>query len=173
VIEIVSYESTWPAAFENERGRLSSALGPLAKRIEHHGSTAVSGLAAKPIIDIQVSVACLDPLDRFVEVLSPIGYVHVTHRDDERCPFFHRPAEWPHSHHVHLVVAGSDDERRTLAFRDYLRRHPETAAEYAALKHRLSALHEGTSFASREAYTAGKAEFVIRVTAMALREADA
>jgi mono/diheme cytochrome c family protein len=56
-----------------------------------------------------------------------IGYAHVPHPDDSFCPFFRRPRQWPHSHHVHVVRAGDAEERRTLAFRDYLRAHPETA----------------------------------------------
>jgi GrpB-like predicted nucleotidyltransferase (UPF0157 family) len=160
----------WPAAFEKERRRLSLVLGSLAVRIEHHGSTAVSGLAAKPIIDVQVSVTSLRPLAPFAEALSLLGYVHVPHPDDERCPFFHRPASWPHTHHVHLVATGSDEERRTLAFRDYLRQHPDTATEYERVKLKLAALHDGDSFASREAYAAGKTEFVARVTALALHQ---
>src|SRR5689334_18382943 len=109
-------------------------LGALALRIDHHGSTAVPGLRAKPIIDIQVSVASLQPLSRFSERLAVIGYSHVPHPDDAFCPFFHRPSEWPHTHHVHLVQRGGAEERRTLAFRDYLRAHPSVAREYERLK---------------------------------------
>ncbi|HEV3139037.1 MAG TPA: GrpB family protein, partial [Vicinamibacterales bacterium] len=119
--ELLPYDSRWPAAFDAEAVRLRGALGPLALRIEHNGSTAVPGIAAKPVIDIQISVARLQPLAPYRDRLQPIGYVHVPHQDDSFCPFFHRPARWPHSHHVHLVEAGGAEERRTLAFRDYLR----------------------------------------------------
>jgi GrpB-like predicted nucleotidyltransferase (UPF0157 family) len=102
-------------------------LGPLAIRIDHNGSTAISGLSAKPIIDIQVSVASLQQLGICGERLGTLGYVHVPHPDDSFCPFFHRPRQWPHSHHVHLVEAGGVEERRTLAFRDYLREHSDVA----------------------------------------------
>jgi GrpB-like predicted nucleotidyltransferase (UPF0157 family) len=173
VIDVAPYDSTWPAAFDVERSRLSAAFGDLALRIEHHGSTAVPGLAAKPIIDIQVSVTAVRPLNPFIKVLSPLGYVHVPHPDDERCPFFHRPARWPHTHHLHLVAAGSDEERGTLAFRDYLRQHPESATEYEMLKRELAAVHDGDSFASREAYAAGKTGFVTRITALAMRRRNA
>ena len=168
MIDVVPYDANWPAAFEDERSRLSLALGPLAVRIEHHGSTAVPGLAAKPVIDIQVSVNTLHPLTPFVAALAPLGYVHVPHPDDERCPFFHRPAAWPHTHHVHFVVAGSDEEAKTLAFRDYLRTHPDIAAEYAALKQALAEHHDGATFAGREAYSAAKGDLVSRITNAAL-----
>src|SRR5690349_19436789 len=120
--------------FAAERERLTAALGGLAMRIEHNGSTSVPGLAAKPIIDIQISVVALTPLSPLVDSLAPLGYVHVPHPDDAFCPFLHRPATWPHSHHVHLVEAGGLEERRTLAFRDYLRAHAAAAREYEQLK---------------------------------------
>lgn len=168
-ITISSYDPRWPGMFADEQFRLASALGSRAHLIEHHGSTAVPGLAAKPIIDIQVSVESLHPLDVFIAALLPLGYVHVPHTDDVRCPFFHRPADWPHTHHVHLVAAGGEEEARTLAFRDYLRSHPEVAAEYEQLKRRLALNADGGTFAGREAYAAAKSAFVERVTRLALQ----
>src|SRR5215471_12195707 len=136
-LEIAPYDPAWPAAFAAERDRLAAVLGDLAIRIDHHGSTAVPGLAAKPVIDIQISVADLGPLAEYAARLARLGYVHVPHPDDAFCPFFHRPAAWPHTHHVHLVESGGIEERRTLAFRDYLREHSDAAREYEALKKRL------------------------------------
>jgi GrpB-like predicted nucleotidyltransferase (UPF0157 family) len=112
---IVPYDVHWPLAFAQERDRIATVLGPLALRIEHHGSTSVVGLAAKPVIDIQVSVAALHPLDRYVAPLSALGYEHVPHEDDDVCPYFHKPKAWPHTHHVHLVTAGGDNELKTPA----------------------------------------------------------
>ena len=166
-IDVVQYNPTWPAAFEEERRRLSRVLGPWAIRIDHHGSTAVPGLAAKPIIDIQISVVALDPLTPFIDALVPLGYVHVAHPDDERCPFLHRPSEWPHTHHLHFVRTGSGEEWATLAFRDYLRSHPDAAAEYGSLKRELATRHRGDTFASREAYAAAKSAFVAHVLSIA------
>src|SRR5262249_9434921 len=152
MIDIVPYDPRWPRDFEIERDRIQGALGSMALRIDHNGSTAVPGLAAKPIIDIQVSVASLEPLDALAAPLAAIGYVHVPSADDSWCQFFHRPASWPHTHHVHLVQAGGEEERRTLAFRDYLRAHPSAAREYEALKRQLAAAHGGADKGSREAY---------------------
>lgn len=168
-IEIVPYDPVWPAAFEAEASRIRGGLGAIALRIDHHGSTAVPGLAAKPIIDIQISVARLQPLTAFAAPLATIGYTHVPHPDDAFCPFFHRPAQWPHTHHVHVVAVGSEDERRTLAFRDYLREHPDTAREYARLKQQLAAHLVGADAESREAYARAKTDFVERVIAGARR----
>src|SRR3954464_12678526 len=110
MIAIVPYDAAWPREFERERDRLEAGLGGLALRIEHNGSTAVPGLAAKPVIDIQVSVARLHPIDQYAPALERLGYVHLPHADDAFAPFFHRPAEWPHTHHVHVVEAGSAEE---------------------------------------------------------------
>ncbi|HEY7191930.1 MAG TPA: GrpB family protein [Vicinamibacterales bacterium] len=168
-IEIVEYDPAWPAAFEVEAARIRRALGTLARRIDHHGSTAVPGLAAKPIIDIQISVATLQPLATFGAPLEATGYTHVPHPDDTFCPFFHRPALWPHTHHVHVVASGSEEERRTLAFRDYLRDHADAAREYEQLKRELAAQLVGADAESREAYAGAKTDFVQRVVAEALR----
>jgi GrpB-like predicted nucleotidyltransferase (UPF0157 family) len=170
MIEIAPYDPRWPREFEIERDRIQAALGSLALRIDHNGSTAVPGLAAKPVIDIQVSVASLQPLDVLVAPLAAIGYVHVPGADDSWCPFLHRPASWPHTHHVHLVQAGGDAERRTLAFRDYLRAHLPAAREYEALKRGLAAAH-GADPASREAYAIAKTAFVERIIALATGQA--
>ena len=111
---VVAYDPAWPAAFEAEAVRLRAALGTVAMRIDHNGSTAVPGLSAKPVIDIQVSVAALQPIAAYRDRLQAIGYVHVPDPDDSFCPFFHRPARWPHTHHVHVVERGGAES--TLLF---------------------------------------------------------
>src|SRR5262245_41843294 len=105
-LEVVPYDPRWVEEFEAERERIARALGPLARRIDHHGSTSVSGLAAKPVIDIQVSVDALQPMAAYAEPLATLGYLHAPDADDAVCPFFHRPADWPHSHHIHVVERG-------------------------------------------------------------------
>jgi GrpB-like predicted nucleotidyltransferase (UPF0157 family) len=169
-IEIVPYDPAWPDAFARERDRIAAALGDLALRIDHNGSTAVPGLSAKPVIDIQISVHRLQPIEAYGPALERIGYVHVPHADDAFAPFFHRPAAWPHTHHVHVVASGGAEERRTLAFRDHLRAHPEAAREYERLKRDLAARHVGTDTASREAYAEAKTRFVSDATERALAE---
>ena len=168
-LQILSYNPRWVLEFEAERGRIAHVIRDLAIRIEHNGSTAVPGLAAKPIIDIQVSVKHLRPIAGYAEPLSTLGYVHLPHADDAFCPFFHRPSDWPHTHHLHVVEAGGQEERRTLAFRDFLREHSDVAGEYAALKHRLAAITDATSTDSRDAYACAKSEFIERVVQAALR----
>ncbi len=167
---LVPYDPRWPDAFSRERQRIAAALGAVALRIEHHGSTAVPGLAAKPIIDIQISVAALQPLEAYATPLATVGYVHLPHADDTFAPFFHRPAGWPHTHHVHVVCAGGDEERRTLAFRDYLRDHDGVARTYETLKRNLAAAIGFDDAGAREAYASAKSEFVESVVKRALAE---
>jgi GrpB-like predicted nucleotidyltransferase (UPF0157 family) len=167
-LEVVRYDPRWPAEFAAERARIAAALGALALRIDHNGSTSVPGLAAKPVIDIQVSVGALALLEPFADPLARLGYTHLPHPDDVFAPFFHRPARWPHTHHVHVVQAGGLEERKTLAFRDYLREHDETAREYEELKRGLAGRWSAGGGESREAYANAKTEFVVRITERAL-----
>ncbi|HUI27881.1 MAG TPA: GrpB family protein [Candidatus Kryptonia bacterium] len=169
-LTIVPYDPRWPAGFTAEAERIRAALGALALRVDHNGSTAVPGLAAKPVIDIQISVADLAPIDRYRVPLESIGYVHVPHADDAFCPYFHKPREWPHSHHVHVVRAGDAEERRTLAFRDYLRAHPDAAGAYAELKKELATQFSAADSKSREAYANAKTAFIERIIIIALRD---
>ncbi len=166
---VVPYDPAWPVMFEAEAGRVRTALGQIALRVDHHGSTSIPGLGAKPIIDIQVSVAALQPVAAYGERLEAIGYLHVPHPDDAFAPFFHQPAHWPHSHHIHVVQAGGAEERRTLAFRDYLRDHAAVAREYEQLKQSLARQLGAMTHESREAYARAKTEFIERVVAIALR----
>jgi GrpB-like predicted nucleotidyltransferase (UPF0157 family) len=164
MIVISQYDSSWPALFEEEAYRLRAVLGSTALRIEHVGSTAVPGLAAKPVIDIQVSVASLAPHGRYVDVMSSLGYRHVALGDfDLVYPFFHKPVEWPGTHHVHLCEVGSEQEWRHLAFRDYLRAHPDVAAQYELLKRDLARRHNASTPRSMERYSLAKSEFVADV----------
>jgi len=169
VLEVVSYDPNWPRVFAAERDRIAAVLDAVALRIDHNGSTSVPGLAAKPIVDIQVSVKRIHPIDSYAPQFAQLGYTHVLHPDDAFCPFFHRPAQWPHTHHVHVVQAGGDEERRTLAFRDYLRDHTDTARAYADLKRRLAPQYRA-EFSSHQAYADAKTAFITRVIARALSE---
>ena len=170
VIEIVTYNPAWPRLYAQELERLRSALGHIAARIEHNGSTSIPGLAAKPVIDIQVSVLALAPIEPYRLPLEQLGYTHVPHADDAFCPFFHRPSGWPHTHHLHVVVAGGDEESRTLAFRDYLRDHRDALDEYASLKRILAMRFSDEDPASQERYACAKSAFIEDIIARARAE---
>jgi len=168
MIAITAYDSAWPFLFEAEASNIQQAIGDLVLRIEHVGSTAIPGLAAKPVIDIQVSVASLESLRIYSEPLARLGYSHAPLGPvDLVYPLFEKPAAWPHTHHIHLCVHGSEHERRHIAFRDYLRSNPKVGDEYVELKRRLAALHDGETLESRERYSLSKTAFVAAVLNLA------
>ena len=163
-VEIVSYDPAWPSLFQEERALLDAALGKwLSGPIEHFGSTAVPGLAAKPVIDIMAAVASLDGSRDAIAAASGLGYVYYPYRPDVM-HWFCKPSPAFRTHHLHLVPLNSRLWIERLAFRDYLRGQPAVAAAYAALKVGLA---RQFTF-DREAYTDAKGPFVQRVLALAL-----
>ena len=157
--------------FEQEREHLLSCLpSDLVRRIEHFGSTAVPGLAAKPIVDMLVEVADLEETKKRIAPLarSPGLRLLLALREsgDDTPPFYawfiKRDESGVRTHHIHMVEAHFEHWDRLL-FRDYLIQHPEVAREYAELKIRLSERHDR----DRVAYTQAKSDFVAAVTARA------
>ena len=155
-IRIVNYDPGWPALAAAEVRAIQEVLGEVGVRVEHVGSTAVPGLAAKPILDFQLSVDALEPAGRYAEPLKRLGYVFIPTDDVREYPLYARPPERPRTHHLHVCAAGSQHELRHLAVRDFLRAHPEEAARYAALKRDVVARHPE----DRLAYIAGKEAYV-------------
>jgi GrpB-like predicted nucleotidyltransferase (UPF0157 family) len=153
---VVPYDPAWPQLFEAERERLEEALAPwLAGGIHHIGSTAVPGLAAKPIIDMMAGVRDLEEARNAAEPLTALGYSYREHRPEAH--LFVQTA-----YGIHLTEPGSDIWRERLAFRDALRGDPELARQYAEWK-----LAHVADDPARGAYTAGKRPFVSRVLAAA------
>jgi GrpB-like predicted nucleotidyltransferase (UPF0157 family) len=164
-IAVVSYDSGWSALFEGERALLEGALAPwLEGGVHHIGSTAIPGLAAKPIIDMMAGVSDLGQARAAFEPLKALSYVHTPHRPSI-AHHFSKPSAQPSevTHGLHLTEPGSDLWRERLAFRDALRQDPALAAEYEAIKRRLADEHP----TDISAYTAGKREFVGAVLANA------
>jgi GrpB-like predicted nucleotidyltransferase (UPF0157 family) len=165
-VEIVSYDPAWPTLFEQERALLDAALGKwLTGPIEHFGSTAVPGLAAKPVIDIMAGVEGLDASRDAIDAAGGLGYVYYPYRPDVM-HWFCKPSAAFRTHHLHLVPFNSRLWNERLAFRDYLRRQPTMAAEYSEMKIGLAKQFEF----DREAYTDAKGPFIQRVVALALPE---
>jgi GrpB-like predicted nucleotidyltransferase (UPF0157 family) len=154
LVTIVPYDPAWPTAFGRTGTKLRHALGPLALRIDHIGSTSVPGLAAKPIIDIQVSVAALEPVATYGPAFESIGFRWRSDNPDRMKRYF-RETSGPRTH-LHMRAAGSWSEQFPLLMRDFLRTHPEDSAQYAALKHELASRlsHD------RHAYTDAKVPFI-------------
>jgi GrpB-like predicted nucleotidyltransferase (UPF0157 family) len=138
---------------------IGRALSPLTVRVEHIGSTAVPCLAAKPVVDLQVSVPHLGEEETYRPGLESLGLVLRAREPGHR--FFRPPSGRPRTVHVHVCQCGSTWERDHLAFRDQLRARPDLAADYLLLKQRL-VVEVG---ADRAAYTAGKSEFIRAVLA--------
>jgi GrpB-like predicted nucleotidyltransferase (UPF0157 family) len=161
---IVPYDAGWPILFARLGGALRAALGDVALRIDHIGSMSVPGLDAKPIIDVQVSVAAFEPLDAYRGALESLGYVF---RADnaERTKRYFREAPGTRRTHVHVRRAGSFSEQFALLFRDYLRVHAEDARRYAEVKHRLAESYRH----DRHGYTDAKGPHVWGIVAKADR----
>lgn len=155
-VRLVDYDSAWPVMFEAERSQLAEALQPwLFGPIEHIGSTAVPGLTAKPVVDIMAGVQDLETSRAALEPVARLGYMYFPYRPDQM-HWFCKPSPAHRTHHLHLVPFESQLWAERLAFRDSLRRSPDLAATYAALKRELATRYEF----DREAYTDAKSEFV-------------
>jgi GrpB-like predicted nucleotidyltransferase (UPF0157 family) len=148
MIEIIAYKNGWPLEFRQIAFPLRQGLGPLALRIDHIGSTAVPGLAAKDVIDIQISVAAFNP--ELLSALESLGYSRLEdfrsdHRparaggaDLEWQKWFFYPPSGQRRTNTHIRMQGRGNQRYALIFRDYLRAHPATAETYGELKRRLA-----------------------------------
>lgn len=164
-IEIVAYDPRWPAIFAELSRVVARALGPLALSTEHVGSTSVPGLAAKPIVDMDVVIASRSLLPDVLRALAPLGYIH---RGDlgiaGREAFAHEGPDvprdgsgrvWP-AHHLYVCAQDNAELARHLALRGYLRAHPESALAYGELKRRLARQFPHDI----EGYIEGKATFI-------------
>jgi GrpB-like predicted nucleotidyltransferase (UPF0157 family) len=162
-IIIVPYDPEWVSLFSHLGDELRHALGDVAKRIDHIGSTSVVGLDAKPIIDIQISVVSFEPLEAYLFPLKQLGYVFRADNSDLTKRYFREPAGKRRTH-IHVRRLGSWSEQFALLFRDYLRTHPEEARRYTALKYNLASEYGE----DREGYTEAKTPFIWEM----MRKAD-
>ena len=143
-VRVVPYDPAWPQQFREEAGRLQAVFGRELIYIHHIGSTAVPGLAAKPIIDILPVVRSIDAIDSLNEAMVELGYEPMGEHGLPGRRYFHRlychEGVECHTYHVHVYESGSPMIDRHLAFRDYLRAYPDVASRYAALKQKLAHL---------------------------------
>ena len=161
-VELLAYDPSWPALYAAERERLSSLLPGVFVELQHIGSTAVPGLAAKPIIDILAGVESKAAAEAIAERICLSGYTTSAEFNEtlNDRKWFMRWANGHRTHHLHVVVHDSNAWHERLRFRNALRSQPELAARYAALKSQLAERHA----TDREAYTDAKAEFVRSVS---------
>jgi GrpB-like predicted nucleotidyltransferase (UPF0157 family) len=160
-IEVVAYDPAWPERYARWRRRLQQELGKTALRIEHIGSTAVPGLAAKPIIDVQVIVPDVDDEAAYVPAIARAG-IALRARDPEH-RYFRPDGDRPRDVQVHVYRAGSAWERAHLLFRDFLRADAAARDAYAALKRDAAARYRH----DRIAYNEAKSSFILDALARA------
>lgn len=164
-IEVVPYDPHWPTRFARARRQIQSLIGVYITSIEHIGSTAVPGLAAKPVIDILIGVRHLEDAPEFLPPLATLGYTYIPEHEStfpER-RYLHRIVQRRHTHHLHIVEPASEFFRVHILFRNYLRTHPDAAAAYGALKAQLAEQYR----CDREAYTEAKSDFIREILRLA------
>jgi GrpB-like predicted nucleotidyltransferase (UPF0157 family)/cytidylate kinase len=155
-IILSEYNPVWMEEFERLKSHLISAVGDLAVEIHHVGSTAVPGLTAKPILDIDIEIADMGVFMQIKDRLTDLGYRHEGNLGIDKREAFKYSVTNFMAHHLYVCPSDSPELCRHIIFRDYLITHPETAAEYAALKRKLKNEFEH----DREGYTEAKSEFV-------------
>jgi GrpB-like predicted nucleotidyltransferase (UPF0157 family) len=161
-IIIVEYDHRWPGLFTVQAADLRRELGDVALRIDHIGSTSIAGLAAKPIIDVQISVASFEPLDAYRLPLEGLGYIFRAENPERTKRYFREPLGARRTH-IHVRRAGSFSEQLALLFRDYLRAHPDEAAAYARRKYELAERYHH----DRQGYVDAKQPYIWEVVARA------
>ena len=172
-IILVPYDPPWPTFFEEECARLRAAIGEWAAGIEHVGSTAIPGVAAKPIIDIAVHLRSLvDALKCIEPLVVDLGYECLGEYGIPGRIYFRKRTENPspgqehggvgRTHQIHMYETGHEQYEKQIVFRDYLRSHPDAVREYEDLKRDLAARHDDI-----EDYALGKSEFVLCILALA------
>lgn len=165
-VELKPHDPQWAAAAEYEAGRLRSALGDELVAVHHIGSTSIPGLLAKPILDLVPVVRSIEALDGAQARLERLGYDwwgEYGLPERRYCSLVDK-ASGKRLVQLHCYEEGSPGVTRHLAFRDYLRAHPELVAEYEALKRRCADAHPDSS----HAYGACKGDWVKRVETEAL-----
>ena len=154
---IANYDPQWPDLFAQEAEAIRQTVGEALVAIEHVGSTSVPGLVAKPIIDILVGVTTLAAGEQAVPALEALGYQYRGENGIRGRLFFCKGSvQYHRTHHLHMVEMGHEQWASMMAFRNYLRAHPEEARRYEALKRDLAIKFRH----NRQAYTDGKENFV-------------
>ncbi len=160
-ILIVDYDPQWPILFEKQKAAIMAALGSNLVMVEHIGSTAVPGLAAKPVIDIDVGIQSLVDAPGLIPCIEQLGYIYdpILERLVPERRFFWKGTSTIHTYHLHLAEPDHPVLLKPLQFRDFLRKHPEAAEEYGILKRELAK----SCVQDLDAYVAGKTGFIENV----------
>ena len=161
VVELSPHNEVWHQIFDDERTRLQSAIGEFVVAIEHIGSTSICGISAKPILDIAIAISNPANGGNGVGPLEILGYEY--RGENGIAGRFYFVKGTPRTHHLHMLLANSEEWRNHLLFRNYLRQNPAAAAEYHQLKKELLQKYQN----DRDSYLNGKADFIQRVLKIA------
>ena len=163
-IFLVHYDPKWKEMFASEKSNLEKSIGDKILSIHHIGSTAVHGLGGKPIIDIMVAVNKLEAGLDLIVGLEKLDYHYESNDSTEKRLFFRKGM--PRTHHLHIVEKDSFVFQKHLVFRDYLRTHPNIAAEYFTIKQEMAEkFHD-----NRTKYVEGKRPFIDKIVVQAMEE---
>lgn len=157
------HDPSYPTRYGREAAHIARALGPVAVRIEHVGSTSIRGLPGKPTIDILVGTAGAEVGPAVRQIMADLGYEHRGEMGVPGRNYFRKGATYPRGFNVHIVELDGELWNDNLLFRDYLRAHPQIAWEYAQLKERI--VDAMAAQDASVAYGAGKAPFIEDVLA--------
>ncbi len=165
IVRLIPYNEKWIEAYKTEEKFLRESLGDLIIDIQHVGSTSIPGLLSKPVIDIAVAIKSLSESEKCIELFTKLGYEY---RDNVNIPGLHFAKGGPdnRTHYIHVEELNDNQWYNHILFRDYLRVHPETLAEYAVLKIQLA-----EKFADdRILYGHGKDMFITKIIEEAKKE---
>lgn len=163
-LKFLAYNPEWRRLFEEEKQQLRRVIGDRVLEIQHIGSTSIPGMIAKPILDLAIAVTNFEAAAVCIKPLESLGYVYRGEYGMPRRHFFVKGQ--PRTHHLHILEINSWDWQRHILFRDYLIQYPEIARQYTNLKLKLLQQYCG----NRDAYQAGKSEFVGEVEQQAKSE---
>jgi GrpB-like predicted nucleotidyltransferase (UPF0157 family) len=161
IVRLVQYSPEWAKIFDREEKLLQSSIGEYIIEIQHIGSTSITGMLAKPIIDIGVAIERFEEGVVCIKPLEALGYIYNGENGIPRRHYFDKGD--PTAYHLHILEQDSDEWKKHITFRDFLRNNEEAANEYARLKQQLARKFRH----DRLAYTEGKSEFIHHILKLA------
>ena len=153
--EVVSYNSNWGEMYKEESGKIKNILNDIIIDIHHIGSTAISGIKAKPVIDILVEVKNIEEVDKYNHKMKELGYEVMGEYGIPKRRFFRKGGN-NRTHHIHIFQVGNEEIERHIDFKKYLIAHPDIGRGYSKLKEKLVNRYTYDV----ENYTNGKSDFI-------------
>ena len=166
IVELEEFNNNWFEEYEKEKKFLENKLKEKAIEIHHVGSTSITGLKAKPVIDILVAIEHLNKINEIEEILNDYGYSNRGHQGVEDRYFFAKGPEEARTHYIHFVEKNSNTYYNLVYFKRYLIEHPKYIQKYCEIKQDLASKYPE----ERSKYTAGKNEFITNVIKLAKEE---